>query len=84
MSGQPDFTELPRELELTYRSLMLEKDLEIERQRSKTWQELAGRYDDIRDWLRICSDNPEGWEQFYRECCMVIFGFYRDEADDNA
>lgn len=68
------------DFELTYRCLMLQSDIAIERRRSKAWQELAGHYDDIRDWLRVCQDNPDGWEQFYRECCLLIFGFYRDES----
>lgn len=62
------------EAELLTRCLMLEKDIAIERQRSKMWQQLAGRYDDIRDSLRLCEDNPAGHSEFYREACRIIFG----------
>jgi len=66
--------------ELLMRCLMLEKDIAIERERSKTWQQLAGRYDDIRDWLRICADDQAGHSEFYKECCLLIFGHYQDEG----
>lgn len=70
---------LPEPQRSQYKALLLAKDVLIERERSKGWQKLAGRYDDIRDWLRTCQDDPEGWQQFYKECCLLIFGQYRDE-----
>lgn len=69
---------LPEPQRSQYKALLLAKDVQIERERSKGWQKLAGRYDDIRDWLRICQDDSEGWQQFYKECCLLIFGEYRD------
>jgi len=62
------------------RCVMLKKDIAIERDRSKRWQKLAGHYDAIRDWLRLCDDTPDGHAEFYRQCCRIIFG---DEPDDD-
>jgi hypothetical protein len=71
------------DVELIRRCALLEKDLAIETDRSKRWQELAGRYDDIRYSLRNCDDTPEGHAEFYRDCCLTIFGVYRDETDED-
>jgi hypothetical protein len=68
-----------RVVALRVKMLLLTKDVEIERERSKRWQKLAGRYDDIRDWLRICEDDENGWAEFYRQVCLLVFGQYRDE-----
>jgi hypothetical protein len=81
--SEPDFTGLPPQIELTYKNLLLRKDLEIECHRSKQWQKLAGRYDDIRYALRNCDDDPAGHAEFYKECCLIIFGEYRDETRDD-
>lgn len=81
-SNEPDFTGLPPHLELTYKNMMLRKDLEIECDRSKRWQELAGHYDMMRYALRNSDDNPAGHAHFYKECCLIIFGEYRDETEN--
>lgn len=51
----------------------LECELRAERELSRRWQNLAGRYDDIRYWLRACPDTPEGHELFYRWAAHLIF-----------
>lgn len=56
--------------------LLKENELRTERAHADRWQKLAGHYDDIRGWLRICQDTPEGHAEFYRECCLLIFGEY--------
>lgn len=55
------------------RVAVLECDLAAERAHADRWQKLAGRYDEIRDWLRVCDDSPEGRRTFYRECSKLIF-----------
>jgi len=55
------------------RVAVLECDLSAERAHADRWQKLAGRYDEIRDWLRICDDSPEGHAEFYNECAKLIF-----------
>lgn len=74
--------DLSPEARLGFKNLMLVKDVEIERQRSKTWQKLAGHYDEIRDWLRMCDDDQEGWQEFYKQTCLLIFGEYHDSLPD--
>lgn len=49
------------------------KDVQVERERADMWMELGRRYEDIRDWLRLCEDTPEGHAEFYRECSEIIF-----------
>lgn len=49
-------------------------DLNAANARSDRWQELAGRYDDIRYALRNCEDTREGHAEFYSECLRLIFG----------
>lgn len=68
------------DIELLCRCISLEGELRAEREHADRWQKLAGRYDDIRYWLRLCEDNPAGHAEFYRECCLLIFGEYRDES----
>ena len=48
---------------------------------AERWQKLACRYDDIRGWLRLCTDDQVGHSEFYRECCLIIFGEYRGETE---
>lgn len=55
-------------------ALIAEKDIAVERARADKWMELGKKYDDIRDWLRVCVDTPEGHTEFYGECCRIIFG----------
>lgn len=67
-----------REIELLAKIAVLECDLRAERAHADRWQKLAGRYDDIRYALRLCSDTREGHAEFYSECAELIFG----EQDD--
>lgn len=48
-------------------------DVAHERQRADSWMKLGRKYEEIRDWLRLCDDDPDGHTEFYRECCEVIF-----------
>jgi hypothetical protein len=69
---------------LILRCIQLEGELSTERNHADGWQKLAGRYDEIRDWLRICQDTPEGHAQFYDECARLIFpDSYPPDEDDN-
>lgn len=87
----PDPTTLPSDtaystgpdalLKLYVQWVALESDLTTERRRADQWQNLAGRYDDIRDWLRTCPDTPEGHAQFYREAAALIFPDAQDDDD---
>jgi len=60
--------------ELAGRNIILQRELETERNHADHWQKLAGRYDEIRYALRNASDTPEGHAEFYRECAELIFG----------
>ncbi len=62
--------------------LLAHCDVRMWRDRSDSWQALAGRYDDVRGWLRVCEDNPAGHAEFYRECCVLIFGQANDDDDE--
>lgn len=55
-------------------NILAEKDIAIERERADKWMESGRRYDDIRDWLRVCQNTPEGHAEFYNECSRIIFG----------
>lgn len=82
LPDEPDLgPPLPPEVKWMYRAILLQKDVEIEHQRSKAWQLLAGRYDDIRYELRNSDDTPAGHAEFFKQCCLTIFGEYRDEVD---
>lgn len=73
LADEMDLSGVPEVEQWRLRCLFLTKDVEIERRRSKTWQQLAGRYDDVRDWLRTCPNTPEGYAQFYARCADLIF-----------
>lgn len=66
-------SDLPERFELAARILVLENELANERRHTDRWQELAGRYDDIRYALRNAPDTPDGHAEFYRECSELIF-----------
>lgn len=68
-----------RVCELTGQIIIAKHDLETERKHADKWQQLAGRYDDIRYALRNCDDTPEGHAEFYRECAELIFGPQEDD-----
>jgi hypothetical protein len=93
MAGEIEVKKLSDEqamFKMTMKALGLQHELRIERDRTESWRKLANGYDDIRGWLRLCSDNPEGWQEFYKEACLIVFGSYgddfadaRDEEDEN-
>ena len=70
---------------MSMKAMGLQGQLREERERSAVWRKLANGYDDIRNWLRACPDNPEGWQEFYKEACLIVFGTYGDDfADDDS
>lgn len=72
-----------REIELLKRCILAEHQARSDRRRADRLQKLVDRYWDIRGWLRACDDTPGGYAEFYRECCLLIFGEYRGEQDDD-
>lgn len=72
-------------LRVTLKALGLQHELRAERERTDIWRKLANGYEDIRQWLRICEDNQEGWQEFYKQACLIVFGVYREDdfADDD-
>ena len=70
---------------MSMKAMGLQGQLREERERAAVWRKLANGYDDIRNWLRACPDNPEGWQEFYKEACLIVFGTYGDDfADDDS
>ena len=57
-------------------------DVDSEIARSEQFRKKANDLHDLKGWLRVCDDNPEGHAEFYREACLLIFGEYRDERRD--
>lgn len=68
-------------VQLTVDLALAKCDVAGERMLAERWQKLACRYDDIRGWLRLCTDDQVGHSEFYRECCLIIFGEYRGETE---
>jgi hypothetical protein len=66
--------------ELLVRCTSMEDQIRTERAHAEHWQKLVGHYDDIRGWLRLCTDDEAGHAEFYRECCLLIFGHYRNQS----
>ncbi len=56
------------------------RDVANERGRADAWMALGRKYETIRDWLRLCDDNPDGHTEFYRECAEITFPDQSDEA----
>lgn len=48
-------------------------DIDTERQRADRWREDGGKFYDLREWLRLCDDTPEGHAEFYRWAAHIIF-----------
>lgn len=53
------------------------RDLQTERSRADHMLVDSNKLYDLRGWLRLCEDNPDGHTEFYRWACHIIFG---DEA----
>ena len=51
--------------------------------RSEQFRKKANDLYDLKGWLRLCDDTPEGHAEFYREACLLIFGEYRGETEDD-
>jgi hypothetical protein len=70
--------------DLTQFCLRQEGDIhQLKRLAEENQKHAAERYD-IREWLRACGDDPEGYKEFYVECCKIIFGYYEPiESEQN-
>lgn len=53
---------------------------EAEKRRIDAWRADALQRYELREWLRLCDDNPAGHAEFYRWACLTIFGNYRNES----
>lgn len=69
----PDFTQRFMAAVNASAEVIARKDIEVERERADKWMANGRKYDEIRDWLRLCEDTPEGHAEFYRECAAIIF-----------
>lgn len=55
-------------------ALFARLDLAAERTRSDMWREHAKIEQDLRGWLRLCTDDPEGHAEFYAWASHLYFG----------
>lgn len=66
--------EVGSQYQLAAEILLLQRDLDTERRMCGAWRERAYISEYLREWLRICQDNPEGHAEFYDEAARLIFG----------
>ncbi len=66
-------TDKREQIEWSTKLFLAQHDLQISEARADSWRALASGYSDIRGWLRLCEDTPEGHAEFYRECSEIIF-----------
>jgi hypothetical protein len=66
--------------DLIVHAIGLECQVRAERDLADRWRKLAGSYDDIRGWLRLCDDDPAGHAEFYEWAALLIFGEYRNKS----
>lgn len=57
--------------------------IDDEIRRSEQFRKKADDLYDLRGWLRLCADTPEGHAEFYKEACLLIFGEYRGQAEED-
>ena len=69
-----EYSRLPEPLKSQMTAMMLMRDLAIERIRADKMRDDSNRLYELRGWLRLCDDNPEGHREFYRWACHYIFG----------
>lgn len=71
---QNEYKELQKKLiEAGTKAVIANLDAKSWQDRSDMWQRTAARYEDIRGWLRLCEDTPEGHAEFYEQCARIIF-----------
>jgi hypothetical protein len=67
--------QLRRDLVVAHTSLMLAQlDLASERRQVEEWRKRAQVENDLRGWLRLCSDDPKGHGEFYAWASHLYFG----------
>lgn len=67
-------TKLPEPLRSQVAAMTALRDLECERQRADRMLVDSNTLYELRGWLRLCDDNPEGHAEFYQWACHYIFG----------
>lgn len=72
-------SELPEPVRSQIAAMTAHRDLEVERNRADRMQEDSNKLYELRGWLRLCEDSPEGHAEFYQWACHYIFG---DEPPD--
>lgn len=72
--NEPQKAELPEPVRSQMAAMMAIRDLEVERQRADRMREDSNKLYELRGWLRLCTDDPAGHEEFYRWACHYIFG----------
>lgn len=70
---------IPEPVRSQMMALMAYRDLQTERSRADQLLVDSNKLYDLRGWLRLCEDNPDGHTEFYRWACHIIFG---DEAPE--
>ena len=66
--------DLPEPFESQMAAMMALRDLEVERARADRMLEDSNKLYELRGWLRICQDDPQGHAEFYAWACHYIFG----------
>jgi hypothetical protein len=61
------------------RTIIAEHEARSQEARGDRFRDDAARYHDIRGWLRLCENTPEGRDEFYRECSAIIFPGENDD-----
>lgn len=67
-------TELPEPLRSQIAAMMAIRDLEFEKKRADQLLKDSNTLYELRGWLRLCEDNPDGHAEFYQWACHYIFG----------
>lgn len=61
-------------VDLAMRVAIAEMELRAERARLDEFLKTNRKYYELREWLRLCEDSPEGHDEFYLRACAEIFG----------
>lgn len=72
---------LPEPVRSQMAAMMALRDLEHERRRADQLLKDSNTLYELRGWLRLCDDNPEGHTEFYRWACHYLFD---DEPPEDA
>lgn len=73
MNDRPD-SELPEPVRSQVEAMMAQRDLQVERERADRMLIDSNKLYELRGWLRLCKDDPEGHAEFYQWACHYIFG----------